>query len=171
MSSTAGHRSASRDGKKWGKRSFSKGQIENRKFSKRDGGSKKPFGRDRSFKKSFQKTDKMRLKKAHKKGQNKMDYKSLVITGLLKVLKKLKAFTVRKILRNIKQIEEGDEHYKGKETKEELEAKVELIKLVKNHEIKAMIPLLIAIDLKDQVHKYWPVLESMVISVQQESYN
>lgn len=130
------------------------------------------FG-DNKFKKPFLKgarsgsgAQKSKFGKSHgssnKDKKPKLEYKSQVITSLLKILKKLKAFTIRKMLRSIKMIEEADEHYKGKETKKEIEAKVELIKQVKNSDIKAIIPLLIVIDVSDKLDKYWPILETMV---------
>jgi len=153
-------------------------------WANKEGKAKRGNFADKKFKKPFAKTprsgssggkpsfmNKKSKALAPKKSKKpKMEYKSQVITSLLKILKKLKAFTIRKMLRNIKMIEENDENYKGKETKEELEEKVELIKQVKNHDLKAIIPLLIVIDVNDRLDKYWPILETMKVTTKPE-YN
>ena len=70
------------------------------------------------------KTEKKSLSSEEKRkayqDKKKMDYKNVFITNLAKVLKKIKAFTIRKLLRNIKEIEEGAERkHILKESKEE----------------------------------------------------
>lgn len=125
-------------------------------------------GKPRGDRKGFKKPDRP-VKKALRKPKKQEDYKSTVILNLLKILKKMKAFGIRKYLRAAKMAAEGDEHYKGKETPEELERTAELFKEVKNPEVKVMIPLLISVELKDDLHKYWPVLEQQVLSSYLES--
>lgn len=93
----------------------------------------------------------------------KKDYKNIIITDLLKMLKKQKAFAIRKWLRNVKEIEEGRENRAElRESKEEYIRRADAVKALKNPQMRSVVPLLIRLELHEELDKYWPVLESMV---------
>ena len=52
-----------------------------------------------------------------------------------------------------------------KESKEVIEDRTNKLKLLKNDEIKKLIPLIIRHELQDEIQKYWPILESMVANI------
>ena len=135
-----------------------------KKFGPKSGKKPQRNGSKPKFeKRPFKKREDRKPNKEHaKKKAKKEDYRSLIILTFLKVLKKLKAFGIRKYLRSAKMVAEGDERYHGKETQEQLERTAELFKQVKNNELKAMIPLLAVVELNEDLTKYWPIIEKQV---------
>lgn len=100
----------------------------------------------------------------------KMDYKSIMVLSLLKIFKKLKAFTIRKYLRQLKYLETGDEKnvQNVKEPKEVIEKRVAALKELKNPCIKVMIPFFLVDEFDEDLERYWPVFEKNVAALHPE---
>ena len=95
--------------------------------------------------------------------KKKIDYKNSIILSFMKVVKKMKAFVVRKAIRDMKDIDEGKTNVNRKESREEIEKKVEEFKTIKNPDIKMVIPVIISHELAEPLEKYWPIFEGMKI--------
>lgn len=91
----------------------------------------------------------------------KLDYKSIIILSFLKVIKKIKTFTIRKLMRDIKEVENPTKpNYKPKKTLEVMTEQCEELKKIKNPHLKILIPFLIQYEFKESLDKYWPVLRA-----------
>ena len=101
----------------------------------------------------------------------RLDYKSIVILTLLKVIKKIKTFQIRKLLRDIKEHQNPtDPERKPKGELPELQRQCEELKKIKNSQLKVLIPFLILYEFKDDLTKYWPILRAENVSKESE-YN
>jgi hypothetical protein len=94
-----------------------------------------------------------------KPANGRLDYKSIVILSILKVIKKIKTFTIRKLLRDIKELQNPTKpEYKPKGNLEAMVKQCDELKKIKNPQLKILIPFLIQYEFKDSLDKYWPIL-------------
>lgn len=108
------------------------------------------------------------------------DYKEVTIQSLIKILKKIKCFFIRQLLRQASQNEAKNSENSQNESENEetspeqenaaAEAQkiVDRMKEIKNPNLRSAVPFLISFEFGEKLDKYWEILEKMKVTTKEE---